>query len=70
VAQTALRHRAAEQLLQRILKERRTHWEQAELEKMQAAGKPPKDEKWKQKYKEPVAPDVSDLPALPEGGFG
>jgi type I restriction enzyme S subunit len=57
----------AEQLLQRILKERRAHWEQAELEKMQAAGKPPKDDKWKQKYKEPVAPDVLGLPALPEG---
>jgi type I restriction enzyme S subunit len=56
----------AEQLLQRILKERRAHWEQAELEKMQAAGKPPKDDKWKQKYKEPIAVDVSDLPALPE----
>lgn len=57
----------AEQLLQRILKERRAHWEQAELEKMQAAGKPPKDGQWKLKYKEPVAPDVSDLPELPEG---
>lgn len=57
----------AEQLLQRILKERRAHWEQAELEKMQAAGKPPKDDKWKQKYKEPVKPDVSGLTALPEG---
>lgn len=57
----------AEQLLQRILKERRAHWEQAELEKMQAAGKPPKDELWKQKYKDPVKPDVSDLPTLPEG---
>ena len=57
----------AEQLLQRILKERRAHWEQAELEKMQAAGKPPKDDQWKQKYKEPVMPDVSELPALPDG---
>lgn len=57
----------AEQLLQRILKERRIHWEQAELQKMQAAGKPPKDDKWKQKYKEPVAADISDLPALPKG---
>ncbi|MDP1774468.1 MAG: restriction endonuclease subunit S [Methylobacter sp.] len=57
----------AEQLLQRILKERREHWEQAEQEKMQGAGKPPKDDKWKQKYKEPIAPDVSSLPVLPEG---
>ena len=57
----------AEQLLQRILKERREHWEQAELEKMQAAGKQPKDELWKHKYKEPEKPDVSDLPEMPEG---
>ncbi len=57
----------AEQLLQRILNERRAHWEHAELEKMQAAGKPPKDELWKHKYKEPAKPDVSGLPALPEG---
>lgn len=57
----------AEQLLQRILKERREQWEKAELEKMQTAGKPPKDELWKQKYKEPAKPDVSDLPTLPEG---
>lgn len=67
MAQTAHRLEPAEQLLQRILKERREHWEQAELEKMQAAGKPPKDDKWKQKYKEPVKPDVLDLSALPNG---
>lgn len=53
--------------MQRILKERRTRWEQAELQKMQASGKPPKDEQWKQKYKEPAKPDVLDLPVLPEG---
>lgn len=57
----------AGQLLQRILKERRAHWEQAELEKMQAAGKPLKDDQWKLKYKEHVEPDVSDLPELPGG---
>ncbi len=56
----------AEQLLQRILKERRAQWEKVELEKMQAAGKPPKDELWKQKYKEPEKPDVSCLPVLPD----
>ena len=58
---------SAEQLLERILKERRAHWEAAELAKMQANGKPPKDEQWKLKYKEPVKPDISDLPELPAG---
>ena len=42
----------ADQLLKRILSERRARWE--------AQGK-------KGKYKEPVAPDLSDLPKLPEG---
>lgn len=54
-------------LLERILKERRRRWEEAELARLQKAGKAPKDEKWKAKYKEPVAPDTSDLPGLPEG---
>lgn len=57
----------AEQLLQRILRERRARWESATLAKMIASGKPPKDDRWKQKYKEPVAPDTSALPKLPEG---
>lgn len=35
--------------------------------KMKAQGKPPKDDSWKLKYKEPVAPDTSDLPELPDG---
>ena len=54
-------------LLTRILAERRRRWEEAELAKMKARGKTPKNDKWKAKYKEPVAPDTSDLPDLPEG---
>ena len=54
-------------LLDRILVERRRRWEEAELAKMTAKGKVPKNDKWKAKYKEPVAPDTSDLPELPEG---
>lgn len=54
-------------LLERILKERRHRWEEAELAKMEAKGKPPKDGKWKAKYKEPAAPDTTNLPELPEG---
>ena len=54
-------------LLERILKERRRRWEEAELAKMQAKGKVPKNDRWKSKYKEPVAPDVEGLPELPEG---
>lgn len=54
-------------LLERILVERRRRWEDAELAKMTAKRKSPKDDKWKAKYVEPVAPDTSELPELPEG---
>jgi len=56
-----------EDLLQRILKARREAWEAAELAKMKAKGKTPKNDSWKQKYKEPEPPDTSELPNLPEG---
>ena len=54
-------------LLERILVERRRRWEETELEKLIAKGKPPKNDKWRAKYKEPPAPDTSELPGLPEG---
>jgi type I restriction enzyme S subunit len=54
-------------LLARILKERRRRWEEAELARQKAAGKMPKDDKWKATYEEPVAPDTAALPQLPEG---
>ncbi|MBI5901719.1 MAG: restriction endonuclease subunit S [Rhodocyclales bacterium] len=53
------------QLLERILRERRARWEAKQLAKFKEQGKtPPKD--WQDKYPEPVRPDTSDLPALPE----
>ena len=60
----------AEKLLARILKERRARWEADQLAKMHAAGKPPKDDRWRTKYKEPSAPDTASLPRLPEGWAG
>ncbi|MFH0728098.1 MAG: restriction endonuclease subunit S [Pseudomonadota bacterium] len=54
-------------LLERIRVERRKRWEEAELDKMKAKGKEPKDDKWKDKYKEPVPLDTTGLPELPEG---
>ena len=54
------------QLLARILQERRARWEARQLAKFAEQGKtPPKD--WQKKYPEPVQPDTTDLPALPEG---
>jgi len=60
-------YESAAVLLERILAERRRRWEEAELAKMKANGKVPKDDKWKAKYVEPADPDASDLPELPEG---
>lgn len=55
-----------EQLLQRILTERRQRWEQQKLAEFKEKGKtPPKD--WQKKYPEPVQPDTSELPELPNG---
>ena len=54
------------QLLDRILSERRARWEAKQLNKFKEQGKtPPKD--WQKKYPEPVQPDTTDLPELPEG---
>ncbi|MEQ1450508.1 restriction endonuclease subunit S [Acinetobacter lwoffii] len=55
-----------EQLLARILKERRERWEQEKLKEFAEKGKnPPKN--WQEKYPEPVQPDTNNLPQLPEG---
>ncbi len=55
----------ASKLLERIRIERRQKWEAAELAKLKAKGKSPKDDKWKSKYVEPEPVDTSDLPDLP-----
>lgn len=60
-------YESASVLLERILAERRRRWEDAELAKIKAKGQSPKDDKWKARYKEPVAPDANDLPELPAG---
>ena len=54
------------QLLQRILQERRARWEARQLAKFAEQGKTlPKD--WQKKYPEPVQPDTTGLPELPQG---
>ncbi|MCL4309373.1 MAG: restriction endonuclease subunit S [Actinomycetota bacterium] len=55
----------ATELLKRILIERRQKWEEAELAKMRAKGKEPKDDKWKARYKEPIITDTEHLQELP-----
>jgi type I restriction enzyme, S subunit len=56
----------ASALLARILKERRLKWEADQLAKFAAAKKqPPKN--WRDKYVEPLPPDLNGLPDLPKG---
>lgn len=55
-----------EQLLARILKQRREQWQQQKLAEFAEKGKThPKN--WQDAYPEPVQPDTTDLPELPEG---
>jgi len=54
-------------LLKRILAERRRRWEEAERGRLGARAAVSIDERWKGKYREPPDPDVSVLPALPDG---
>jgi type I restriction enzyme S subunit len=54
------------QLLQRILQERRIRWETQQRAKFAAQGKTP-PQGWQKKYPEPVKPDTTNLPELPEG---
>jgi type I restriction enzyme, S subunit len=61
----------ADELLQRVLDERRRKWEQDYLAQHQAKGRTsPLFEDWKENYPEPIAPDfgdATDIPALPDG---
>jgi len=59
----------AKLLLKRILAERRSRWEEAESAKLNAVGKPPRRDKPKTRYQEPVTPDSNALPSLPDGWF-
>jgi len=56
----------ADKLLARIRAERRARWEAAELAKLTAKGKPPADDGWRKKYKEPEPLEPTDLPDIPK----
>jgi type I restriction enzyme S subunit len=56
----------ASKLLKRILVERHSRWEAEQLRIFKEKGKNP-PQNWKTKYKEPDAPDTTNLPPLPEG---
>ncbi len=56
-------------LLQRLLAARRSRWEEAELKRLRSSGKTPKDDKWKSRYPQPVAPIMKSLPKVPSTWF-
>ena len=57
-AGAATKDETAQELLERILQERRQKWEAQQLEQFKAKGKMPKDDKWKGKYKEAIRFDA------------
>lgn len=57
----------ADMLLEKIRSERRLRWEEAELARLTAKGKPPSDDRWKERYPEPGGLDDPSLPTLPAG---
>lgn len=57
----------ASKLLERIRAERRKKWEEGDLARKTAKGKPPGDDTWKEKYGEPQPVNGAKLPELPEG---
>lgn len=57
----------AGELLKRILAERGAKWEADQLQKMIAAGKPPKNDAWRKSFEELQLQSSTDLPQLPSG---
>lgn len=56
----------ADELLERILGERRASWETEQLKAFEEKGKLPKNDKWKEKYKAPVLPNENVETNFPE----
>jgi type I restriction enzyme S subunit len=65
--ENALIYEPANLSLTRLLNERRAKWEADQLAKMQEKSKSPKNDQWKAKYPEPVAPNIDGLPEIPQG---
>lgn len=57
---------SGEELLKRILKERRARWEAEQLARMKAAGKGSGDDGWTARYSEPALPVSGVLPPSPK----
>jgi type I restriction enzyme S subunit len=60
-------YESASELLKRILADRRSRWEAAQLAKFRASGKLPKDNRWKLDYEVSAEPENTQPIGLPEG---
>jgi type I restriction enzyme S subunit len=60
-------YESGEQLLARILKDRRAKWEADQLVRISAGGRQVRDEDWKRGYREPSSPAAAEMARLPEG---
>lgn len=60
-------YESGEELLARILKQRRARWEANQIARMRAQGNLPTDSHWRIRYEEPHGPDTSTLLQLPDG---
>jgi len=58
-------YESADKLLKRILQTRRQKWEEQQLEQFKAKSKIPKNDKWKEKYKEPESYNDEALFSIP-----
>jgi type I restriction enzyme S subunit len=63
--QNAEKLEPANELLERILEERRANWEAEQLKSFEEKSKIPKDDKWKSKYKKPILPNESVQTSFP-----
>ena len=63
--QNADKLESADKLLERILAERRVNWEQGQLKAFISAGREPKSENWKNKYKQPLSPVIQVSSGFP-----
>src|SRR6185436_19970823 len=62
---THLPEETSEQLLIRLLVERRNRWEEAELIRLRDAAKSPNDNKWTRRYREPQSPKAHEFSEIP-----
>lgn len=56
---------SADKILESILNERHEKWENAQIAKYEANGKK-RPKNWRNRYKEPLQPDITHLPELPD----